>query len=281
MFHTVESRATREYALVNGLVALLVLLGVFLAVNWDRMPGGLSGFLAVRVTVKNLLLSGLFVLVCAIAFRAFGLSKPSWTGRLWKELVQITKACVAASVFALLFPLTSQGGTFTSRILIYFLPTAIVACACGRLVAHVFTKRLAKAFTRRQDLIIVGTGPRALRLFEHLREPHHGDPRILGFVDSPNGHAIPPEVRRQILGTLDDLEGILMNRPVDEVLIALPAKTCYEGIQAVIKTCERAGVKRSTFPMSSSTRWAGPNSNPTIEPHWSPSRSCKTTTGSL
>jgi exopolysaccharide biosynthesis polyprenyl glycosylphosphotransferase len=34
-----------------------------------------------------------------------------------------------------------------------------------------------------------------------------------------------------------------MKQPVDEVLIALPAKSCYDQIQTAIKTCERAGVE--------------------------------------
>ena len=33
-----------------------------------------------------------------------------------------------ASVFALVFPLTSQSGAFTGKIVVYFLPVAIVAC---------------------------------------------------------------------------------------------------------------------------------------------------------
>ena len=33
-----------------------------------------------------------------------------------------------------------------------------------------------------------------------------------------------------------------MSTPVDEVLIALPLRSCYDQIQQAIKTCERAGV---------------------------------------
>jgi len=46
-----------------------------------------------------------------------------------------------------------------------------------------------------------------------------------------------------MLGTLDDLERILMKQPVDEILIALPVKSCYERIQTTIKTCERVGME--------------------------------------
>ena len=243
MFRTIKPIATRVYAFVNAAVALLVLLGVFTAVNWHRMPDGPGEFLALRITLKNLIEAALFLLACVVSFRVFGLSRPSFAAPFWKELLRVAKACTVASVFALIFPLTSQTGAFTGRIVLYFLPVAIVSCLCGRLVAHAFADRVTRALTVRRDLIIVGSGPRAAGLYEHLREPHHGYPRVLGFVDSPNAHLVPAAITRQMLGTLDDLEGILMTQPVDEVLIALPAKSCYDQIQTAIKTCERAGVE--------------------------------------
>jgi exopolysaccharide biosynthesis polyprenyl glycosylphosphotransferase len=243
MFRTIKPIATRVYVFVNAAVALLVLLGVFTAVNWHRMPDGPGEFLALRITLKNLIEAALFLLVCVVSFRVFGLSRPSLAAPPWKELLQVAKACTVVSVFALIFPLTSQTGAFTVRIVPYFLPVAIVSCLCGRLVARTFADRFARTLAGRHDLIIVGSGPRAARLYEHMREPHHGHPRVLGFVDSPNAHPVPAVIRKQMLGSLDDLEGILMKQPVDEVLIALPAKSCYDQIQTTIRTCERAGVE--------------------------------------
>src|SRR6185503_5527719 len=103
--------------------------------------------------------------------------------------------------------------------------------------------RLARFVSGRRSLIIVGSGPRALAMYERLQEPSHGSIHVLGFVDSPNGHRVSATVRSQMLGGLDDLEAILMKQPVDEVLIALPAKSSYEKIQTAILTCERAGVE--------------------------------------
>ena len=70
---------------VNAAVVLLVLLGVFIGVNWGRMPGGFGEFLAIRVTLKNLFLTALFLLPWAMAFRAFGLSRPSPAAPLWRN----------------------------------------------------------------------------------------------------------------------------------------------------------------------------------------------------
>jgi exopolysaccharide biosynthesis polyprenyl glycosylphosphotransferase len=110
-------------------------------------------------------------------------------------------------------------------------------------VARSIANPLSGALGRRRDLIIVGSGRRAENLFDRVRHADFGRTRVLGFVDSPNGHLVSVAIREQMLGTLDDLESILMTRPVDEVLIALPAKSCYDQIQTTIQTCERAGVE--------------------------------------
>jgi exopolysaccharide biosynthesis polyprenyl glycosylphosphotransferase len=234
--------ASRVYAFVNVIVVLLVLIGVFAGVNWYRMPGGFGEFLAVRITVKNLIVIALFLLACAVAFRAFGLSKPSPARPFWKELVQVTKACTVASIFALLFPMTTQSGAFTYRVVLCFLPAAVMACLCGRLVARAFAGRLARALSGQHDVIIVGSGPRASAMYARILEQSDGHTRVLGFVDSLNGHLVSPAIRCQMLGDVDDLEAILMKQPVDAVVIMLPARSCYEQIQTTIQTCERAGV---------------------------------------
>src|ERR1039458_2503708 len=243
MFRPTKPLTARVYAFVNAAVVLLVLLGVFTGLNWGRMPDGFGEFLAIRITVKNVIVIALFLLAWAVAFRAFGLSKPSPARPFWKELLQVTKACTVASVCALLFPLTTTSGAFTIRTVLYFLPAAIVACLCGRLVARAFADQLAGALRGSRDLIIVGSGARASTIYERIMESHHGHTRVLGFVDSPNVYLVPSAIQRQMLGSLDDLEGILMKQPVDEVVIALPAKSCYDQIQTAIQTCERAGVE--------------------------------------
>ena len=46
-----------------------------------------------------------------------------------------------------------------------------------------------------------------------------------------------------MIATLTQLEQILMRQVIDEVVIALPVKSCYQQIQYVIGVCERAGVQ--------------------------------------
>lgn len=243
MFAAIQTLRNYIFALVNAAVALSVLLGVFIFVNRNQMPDGFAEFLALRITVKNLIVSVLFVLVWLVVLRHFRLSTHWPAAPLFRELMQVTKACTVASFFALIFPLTCRGGAFTVRILIWFLPISIMACMSGRLVARSVAARVDRVVHARHNLIIVGSGPRAAALYEHLREPQQCPNRVLGFVDSPNRHVVPSTIQQRMLGTLDELEGILMQQPVDEVLIALPVKSCYDQIQTAIRTCEQLGVE--------------------------------------
>jgi exopolysaccharide biosynthesis polyprenyl glycosylphosphotransferase len=211
------------------------------------MPKGLADFLAMRVTIKNLLVIAISLIGGSITFHAFRLTFPAPRASFRDELARIVKACTVAGLFALLFPLTSHSNAFTPWIALYFLPTAIIACVCGRLVARICTPPLAKALAGQRELIVVGSGPGAVRLSRQVRETSANALRVLGFIECPIGQPVSDEIRPQIIGTLADLEQILMRVAVDEVLIACPADTCYLQIQATITICERAGVEARCF----------------------------------
>jgi len=127
------------------------------------------------------------------------------------------------------------------------------ARAAGRRLLRA-TARLA---TNAQYVIIAGTGPRAMQLYRQIVVQTSHD--VLGFVDTvavaPLGPSGPP-----FLGTIDELEGILVSRVVDAVHIGLPVKSCYAAIEQVIKTCESVGVESSyqadIFPRPLARPWA-------------------------
>ena len=91
-----------------------------------------------------------------------------------------------------------------------------------------------------RETLIVGSGPQARALHDRLSmEPGR---RLLGFVDSRDA-AAGGWSRTSLLGSLEDLDEILMRTVVDEVVVALPIKSKYDDIQRVIRSCERAGVE--------------------------------------
>jgi exopolysaccharide biosynthesis polyprenyl glycosylphosphotransferase len=94
-------------------------------------------------------------------------------------------------------------------------------------------------------VVIVGSGPRALRLHEYLKDGSHRC-EVLGFVDTQVHPALTAHGWLP-MGGLDELERILMRQVVDEVLIALPIHSHYAQIQRAIVICERVGVQATVL----------------------------------
>jgi len=65
---------------------------------------------------------------------------------------------------------------------------------------------------------------------------------LLGFVDDRPRGEMPPDIADRYLGTVDQLGGFLLRNVVDELLIALPAKSSYEMIQRAVAIAEQVGV---------------------------------------
>jgi exopolysaccharide biosynthesis polyprenyl glycosylphosphotransferase len=243
MLHAYNLAVRRLGAFVNALVTLLVMVTIFVAVNRDNMPSGPAEFLAMRITMKNLLLAGICITGSAWAFQVFGLTKPLLTASWTDEVVRVTKACTVAAAFATLFPLTSQSGSFRLTYFLAFMPTTIAACLFGRFLARLIVERFARRLSGIRTVVIVGSGSRALALYEQIRASRHCCFEILGFVTSPTCNEVSQEIRHLVIGSVADLEGVLMRQAVDEVLITLPAESSHAEIQFTITTCERAGVE--------------------------------------
>jgi exopolysaccharide biosynthesis polyprenyl glycosylphosphotransferase len=124
-----------------------------------------------------------------------------------------------------------------------FWVVATLVEVCGRLLISHVARRLSRSAAGSVRAIIVGSGPRAYRLLQSIRDGGHTQYRLLGFIDDPGTHEIAEEVRARLLGTLDDLGSYLARNAVDEVLITLPIRACYAQVQSVIALCEHMGIE--------------------------------------
>jgi exopolysaccharide biosynthesis polyprenyl glycosylphosphotransferase len=219
-------------------LAVLLLLLVFLGTNLVRAPGGFDDFLAIRVTVKNLLL--------VVGFSAlWRLGAAGWRVYAWhhvrtrrEEALRLFGLCTSMSAIALVFPVISVTGAFGyATVITFWLVSSPVLIAVRAFLRSLAAGNVAPV----RDVLIVGSGPRALELFERMEEDSE-DRRVVGFVDTSTDVS-SDLVRRRMLGGPEALEGLLMHRAIDEVLIALPMKSCYTEIQETIAVCQRVGVR--------------------------------------
>jgi exopolysaccharide biosynthesis polyprenyl glycosylphosphotransferase len=224
----------RTADLIAGVGALLT---AFLIANMQRMPEGLDDFLGMRITLKNLVLVAGFAAVWRIACVCAGLYDWQRVRDRGAELRCVLGATTTAAALALIFPLISKTGAFSVMAVVYFGVGAPVLILALRSIIRLATTPRANDI---RDIVIVGSGPRALKLYHDLCL-QNGGYRVLGFVDSYDGGA--EETAGHMLGTIEQLEGLLMHRAVDEVFIALPVRSCHREIQQVIQVCERVGVR--------------------------------------
>lgn len=238
-----QSYLVRAYQLADVAAALLALFIVFVAVNFQSLPSGLADFLAMRVTVKNLLLLTGFCFLWQSLGRLCKLYDLAEAGRYRDEAARVTMACTLGSFCIAGFIISGVLIALPLRAVAYFWLTAIATTLIARHITHVLNPEWTSSGRRVRRLLIVGSGPRARQLYEAVSKQAGSNCQFIGFVDSRSKQEVDDVIATRMVGSLAELENILTNHVIDEVLIALPIKSCYNQIQEAIGTCERVGIE--------------------------------------
>jgi exopolysaccharide biosynthesis polyprenyl glycosylphosphotransferase len=236
-----QVRGASMLAGFDSMAAVGALLVVLVATNAPAIAGSLDAFLSARITVKNLLLVLLLAAAWPVIFRVFGLYHVRHLRRFSEEARRIAGATAVGTGLAVLIPLTSVSGSIELSDLPYFWAAAL---ASGLLVRGGRRAIVHAGHRRPRRVLIVGAGRLARRVYRDLRADGAQRYEVVGVLDVPgNGTAHGDGFERETTGTLDELETLLMRQVLDEVVIALPVKSCYQEIQHAIAVCERAGVE--------------------------------------
>jgi exopolysaccharide biosynthesis polyprenyl glycosylphosphotransferase len=151
-------------------------------------------------------------------------------------------AGAVGGILAMVFPLTSRSGLVTASHAVLF--GVAIAPAAGLLRVSMRAAERNRQRTRDRQIVMVGSGPLAAGLYHQLVSDPLRSITILGYVDS-EPHAALAGNGAKHLGTVLDLEQILMRRVVDDVVIGLPVKSRYDEIRLSLAACARVGVPAS------------------------------------
>ena len=227
-------------ACLDSLAASLAILTVLTSLHRPQ-TGGVEAYLSAPITVSSVI--GLILLAPAwpSVFHLFGLYEVRRIQYFGPEARRLLVATGLGSVLALAFPVTAVTSQMNAAHLPHFWVVSLLFCLFVRLsrraVERVRHRRVHRA-------LMVGTGPLAQRACADIRQHRAGRFEIVGFLDEPvNGEVWRHSIPQEMIGTLDQLESLLMRDVIDEVVIALPVKSCYQQIQRVISVCERAGIQ--------------------------------------
>ena len=218
-------------------VAVIALIAAFMVTNVGRMPQGFAEFLALRLTVKNLVLLLAFAGAWRIICWGCGLYRWKLVQRRRDEAARVLLASALGGAVALVFAAISLTGAFQ---VITVLVWVVANAAAMLLVRRSLHGLIDVDGDTRRNVLIVGTGPRGLLLGRELAAGTVG--RIVGYLDAKSSSGAA-ELGDQYLGNLEDLERIVLTHAVDEVYVALPMRSHYAEIESALRVCERAGVR--------------------------------------
>ena len=225
-------------ALVDTALAVGLLGLVIIVTSVQEMPTSIEYLLSLRITLRNLLLLALFAAAWPMLFNLSGLYNATVIDLPAEEGRRVVIAVSLGTLIAVLLTALSRPGGLTTSELFFFWLTAVP----GTLVIRAL-RRSCSGAGRRRRVLIIGSGSRAVRMWHALSKDHTASYEVTGFVDCAGSVPASDDIARKCIGTLDDLESMLMHHTVDDVCIALPVKSRYREIQEALLVCERVGVR--------------------------------------
>jgi exopolysaccharide biosynthesis polyprenyl glycosylphosphotransferase len=237
----IQRPQTAIQMMADTVLATTVLLTIVIGTNLNRMPAGLGEFLSLRVSIKNVLLLTLFTCAWPFLLTCAGVYDRRRSGSEMNEISRLLAGCSLGTAVALVFPLTSvSGAARLSQLWMFW--ASIVATGIAMRVAREKWSTTRRAH-QQVRVVIIGAGRRAMELFQALSSDTDVNYEVVGFVDTDPARLADRQLCVRPLGTLEELERLLMGQAIDEVFIALPVGSHYRQIQKAIRVCEEAGVR--------------------------------------
>jgi exopolysaccharide biosynthesis polyprenyl glycosylphosphotransferase len=227
-------------AAFDSLIALVITLLILVAGNSERLPaGGAKQFLEVRVTLLNVIFAILYMVTWKSCLKVFGLYRGAFRS-LSRQALQVAKSCVVMTAVLAAFLVASHTKGPLLRI-----PPMLFAAAFVYENFRIWMGGVIVSWLSRRNprvVIILGSGPRAVKAWREIRTQYHRVIEVLGFVDDRPVEEMPPDIAARFLGTVNELSELLLRNAVDQILIAVPLQSRHGTVQRTLRLAQEIGV---------------------------------------
>jgi len=241
-------RNFRRRVLLNSfkladLLILVISFGVATIIVQQSGSISLERFLAMRVSISNLVLFLGLILFWQALFTFLGLYYSMRLSSRWSEVVEVIKATSLGTMAIFVFANVFNILVITPLFLAVFWGVSSVLTIVVRIVLRNFLGRVRVRGRNLRNILLVGTNERAAQFAETIsRKPHLGY-SLTGFVDTHWMYGDDNELKgTHPLVHPEDLSDFLRDNVVDEVMICLPIKEYYNQHDAITDTCVEQGV---------------------------------------
>ncbi|WP_158748948.1 sugar transferase [Acidobacterium sp. S8] len=233
--------------LITVLDSLAALTLAVSAVVWANQlympPGTFAEFLAMRITLLNALFAIVFAVCWAECSEAFGLFQNTFTEWIRPAL----RAAACSGVMTLLLALYLLFRRSADPVAT-MLPAFFVSAFIYQLVRLLISNPGLRSKRREPEkILILGSGRRAIKAWKELRVQYHRTKQLVGFVDNRDPRSFSSEIATRYVCDVDRLSDYLLRNVIDELIIAVPMRSCYDLAQRAVAIAEAAGVRVVTL----------------------------------
>ena len=205
----------------------------------------LRNFLSMRIEVSNFIIFVAIVFIWHLVFKWLQLYRSRRMESEFIEWKDILKATSLGATVYLCMGYLLNITAFSPLYLGAFWIMSTTLTLSVRILMRLSLKKVRLFGRNLRFILIAGTNSRAYKFASVIEDRKELGYRILGYIDH-NIHQHKEGIN--LLGTLEDFPRIIKNHIVDEVIIALPVKSCYEQIQNIVEKGEEQGISIHYLP---------------------------------
>jgi exopolysaccharide biosynthesis polyprenyl glycosylphosphotransferase len=206
-----------------------------------------------------------YAAVNVVSFLALGWRLRIYHARRTEEVAsELLVLCAVALYSAALGCLAAQILTdgFTGQAYAAMIAAGLASLLGLRLVMRLVIRRLRRKGGDERNWLIVGHNKRASDIAnEVLRNPHYGIriDEIVDIADRPGQRSVerrkfeanpPAGVKLRVIDDVEKFRAIVAERVIDEVVITLPVRSCYDTVSRILDICGGAGISVRLRPQA-------------------------------
>jgi exopolysaccharide biosynthesis polyprenyl glycosylphosphotransferase len=229
--------------IIDQLILLFCFFMALAAVSQDIDAMRFAQFLTVRIKLINFVLYLIFALFWYLDFTLFGLYHSrrfaSWRSDLTDIVNATSLGVLALLIISILFHISLATPAFLFLLWLYATGLTFVT----RLTLRLTLERIRRWGVHVNNVLIIGTNPRAVKFARTLENKLEMGYRVAGFVD--NEWAGARHFRNSgypLVADFASLPNYLRHQVVDEVVIDLPLNSFYREVTEIVGRCLEQGI---------------------------------------
>jgi len=203
----------------------------------------LTRFFSLRISIRNLAVFTALLILWHVIFIALGLYQSKRLSSRTAEMYDLLRATVLGTacfgVAGLLFGIRMLDPVF----LLWFWVISSTLTITSRVLLRTALEIIRRRNRNLRTMLIVGSNPRALEFVRKVQSRPELGYQVIGFADEPwSGTQGFDKTGDRLICDLEGLPSFLRRSVVDEVVMGLPLKSCYQQASRVATVCEEQGI---------------------------------------